>query len=272
MRLFTFGCSFTRNNLWPTWADLLSQHERFDHYENWGKPGAGNQYILESIIECDLKNHFTYEDFIFVMWSNHQRFDRYDEKDGWITHGNVFNSPETKWITKNWSIKGGIMHSFNAIHIASHFLNGRVVSWRMGSLCDLSIIHEDDYGNNVTIFDEYPELKIYEDVIASIDNWVNPTLHEYCLDTFSPTDWKTLVDGDKMYVETHPTPEMNWRWLHDLQTHKWFVPSRSASMQPKHNVDENIMFWNKLLESTADPKILQQQYLKQYGYSLPDRI
>ena len=46
-RLFTFGCSVTEF-IWPTWADILGRE--FDYYENWGRVGAGNLYIFNSII------------------------------------------------------------------------------------------------------------------------------------------------------------------------------------------------------------------------------
>jgi hypothetical protein len=37
-RLFTFGCSFTKNN-YPTWADIAGT--QFSYYQNWAQPGAG---------------------------------------------------------------------------------------------------------------------------------------------------------------------------------------------------------------------------------------
>ena len=73
-RLFTFGCSITSYN-YPTWADILGYHYPF--YENWGKPGKGNSFVLSSIIECDKRHNFTPEDDIIIMWSSSDRFDFY---------------------------------------------------------------------------------------------------------------------------------------------------------------------------------------------------
>lgn len=90
-RLFTFGCSFTRYH-WPTWADILGRE--FDHFENWAYPGAGNQYIFNSLIECNQRNKFTSEDTVIIMWSTLLREDRYTkESNGWICSGNIITAP-----------------------------------------------------------------------------------------------------------------------------------------------------------------------------------
>lgn len=77
-RLFAFGCSMTYYN-YPTWADILGYNYPF--YENWGKPGSGNNFILSSVIECDKRNNFTPEDDIIISWSAIDRFDFYQYTD-----------------------------------------------------------------------------------------------------------------------------------------------------------------------------------------------
>ena len=47
MRIFAFGCSLTQY-FYPTWADILIHHYKSEGTtigENWGRSGAGNQYI-----------------------------------------------------------------------------------------------------------------------------------------------------------------------------------------------------------------------------------
>lgn len=73
-RVFTFGCSFT-NYFWPTWADIIGQEVPL--YENWGKPGAGNRYISNSVVECHLTHKFQKGDLVLIMWSSISREDRY---------------------------------------------------------------------------------------------------------------------------------------------------------------------------------------------------
>jgi hypothetical protein len=99
-RLFTFGCSFTQYK-WPTWADILGCE--FDYYENWGKPGAGNQYIYQSLIECHLKNNITSDDTVIIMWTSIDRDDRYLQGK-WETHGSIFTINHPLY-TENYSKK-----------------------------------------------------------------------------------------------------------------------------------------------------------------------
>ena len=73
-RFFAFGCSFT-SHIWPTWADIIGRE--IPYYENWGKGGAGNQYIFNSIVECNRRHQFNEDDLVIVMWTSCSREDRY---------------------------------------------------------------------------------------------------------------------------------------------------------------------------------------------------
>lgn len=72
--LFTFGCSMTSYS-WPTWADILGRECR--SFENWGRGGAGNLYIFESIIECLSRKKITNQDTVIILWSTLNRMDYY---------------------------------------------------------------------------------------------------------------------------------------------------------------------------------------------------
>jgi len=126
-RLFVFGCSFT-NYIWPTWADLLSYN--YDEYYNYGKAGAGNQFIFEQIVEANVTHQFCPDDTVIVMWSTYQRHDIF--KDGaWNTPGNIFNSSgvfDQSYIEKYFDIKGSILHSLNFISAIQELLSFKNVS------------------------------------------------------------------------------------------------------------------------------------------------
>lgn len=79
MRLFTFGCSMTAYH-YPTWADIVGKN--FAFFQNWGRPGAGNNYILNAVNRCHLQNKFTPDDTIIVLWSGLARND-YFQIDHW---------------------------------------------------------------------------------------------------------------------------------------------------------------------------------------------
>ena len=73
-RLFTFGCSFTRYH-YPTWADIVGKN--FFEFQNWGKVGAGNNFILNSLNECHQRNKLRSTDTVMIMWSGLSRIDYY---------------------------------------------------------------------------------------------------------------------------------------------------------------------------------------------------
>jgi len=92
MRLFTFGCSITQF-YYPTWADLLSWHfgNRMSVSENWGRSGAGNQFIFTRIWEADSIYHFNSNDIVVVQWTAMPRDDRFITGHGWHTAGNLYH-------------------------------------------------------------------------------------------------------------------------------------------------------------------------------------
>jgi hypothetical protein len=79
-RFFAFGCSFTSYQ-WPTWADIIGNS--ISHYENWGKGGGGNQFIFNSIVECNRRNKFNENDLVIAMWTSCSREDRYVD-NSWL--------------------------------------------------------------------------------------------------------------------------------------------------------------------------------------------
>ena len=74
--------------MWPTWADVLGQH--WEYFENWGHAGAGNNFIFNSLIECDARNKFVSTDTILIMWATIPRIDYYQQNQ-WCHLVNKFS-------------------------------------------------------------------------------------------------------------------------------------------------------------------------------------
>jgi hypothetical protein len=142
-RLFTFGCSFT-NWPWPTWADIIAHDLAIPHH-NWGLSGLGNVGIHSRLIECDLRNTFTKDDIILVVWSSWSREDRYDTKihcggTKWTATGDVMFSYDKDFIKNYWSINNDLMKNSTAIISANRMFdigfNGHITT-------PLSSLHTD---------------------------------------------------------------------------------------------------------------------------------
>jgi hypothetical protein len=142
-RLFTFGCSFTHWP-WPTWSNIIA-HELAIPYQNWGFSGIGNVGIHSRLLECDIRNKFTEDDIILVVWSSWTREDRYDVKQtrysnfGWSVTGDVLHSYDKAFIDNYWSMNNDIVKNSTAIISANKMFdikfNGHI-SMPVSSLYD----------------------------------------------------------------------------------------------------------------------------------------
>lgn len=61
--------------IYPTWADIIGQN--FKHFENWADSAGGNEFIFNSIVECNQRNKFSPGDTVVVMWTTTPRHDYY---------------------------------------------------------------------------------------------------------------------------------------------------------------------------------------------------
>lgn len=126
MRLFTFGCSMTAYH-YPTWADIIGRG--FETFQNWGRPGAGNNYILNAINRCNLVNRLTPEDTVVVLWSGLARIDYYQINE-WSHLVNVYYDLDDKKMP--YSCPDGYQWlSFAWMASAQHLLHNLGVRYRM---------------------------------------------------------------------------------------------------------------------------------------------
>lgn len=118
-RLFTFGCSFTEF-MWPTWADIIAYDTQLP-FENWGLCGAGNVGITHRMLEADIKNTFTEDDLLLVMWSSWHREDRIINEQ-WTQTGNIMTCIDyydERFIEKYWNEDNDIVKNIGAIALAN---------------------------------------------------------------------------------------------------------------------------------------------------------
>jgi hypothetical protein len=101
--------------MWPTWSDIIA-YDLDLYYENWGLSGIGNVGISHRIFECDLKNNFTTDDLILILWSSWNREDRMNDS-GWITGGNIFTHHfyDKKFTKKYWFLTNDIVKNYTAM-------------------------------------------------------------------------------------------------------------------------------------------------------------
>ena len=195
-RLFTFGCSFT-NYRWSTWADCLAPE--FDHFENWGQAGGGNQYIFNSVMEADQRHCFGDGDTIVVCWTSLDREDRY--VDGrWHTPGNahfatnVFNK---EYLKTHMDERGFLIRDLACIKAVKTLLESRRnLKWEFLSMVELMAMPFPS--DNVSKHRDV--MRLYENVVISIKPGYDKTV-------FKNTGYPNR-NGDP-----HPSPEEHLAYL-----------------------------------------------------------
>jgi len=200
-RLFAFGCSFTSWR-WPTWADILGQE--FDYYENWGKPGAGNHYIFNSLNECITNNTLGPGDTVVIMWTNIMREDRY-VNNAWLVSGNMITNAfgidlYTESYIKNYmDERGALIRDLAYINAAKHILENLGVNYIFLSMVpitnsDMFITKDaDSIDDIISAYRSVLDIirpSIYEKVFKS--NWYSRPF----------TSKKTIIESIKSYYNS----------------------------------------------------------------------
>jgi hypothetical protein len=271
-RFFAFGCSFTRYE-WPTWADIIGNE--FEHYENWGNPGAGNFFIFNAIIECHLKNKLTENDTVAIMWSNFQREDRYIKRK-WVTPGSILYQQvfSKEFVKEVYDDRGYYIRDFSYIYAIVNLLNSIGCKYYMTSMVDINNIDQFD----TTTSKEIDDLLIYykdilklirpsvHNVIFNYDWWSRPYINPRGGNL--PPLWYTPTERlQKKYHrdDSHPLP------LEHLEYVEKILPEFLISEKTKNSVKEideyirnkstwNHFDWAKSLKSFKPLSILKDRW------------
>jgi hypothetical protein len=176
-RLFTFGCSFT-NHHWPTWANIMAYELNVPLY-NYGRSGAGNHYIFNSLIQADNFFNFTNDDLIMICWSNISREDRYKNED-WITPGNIYtqNVYDKSFIEKYADSNFFALRDFALIKASFNFLKNIGCDYFMFKMAEFDVL------------DTFSNIKIpikYKQILHTYKPW---------LDKVAPSFFKILWNND----------------------------------------------------------------------------
>jgi hypothetical protein len=239
-RLYTFGCSMTSYS-YPTWADILGKE--FSYYENWGRPGAGNSYIFNSIIECLQRNSISNNDTLIIMWSGIARIDSYQFNEWSHVVGEFVNQKNPN---KLLSCPDGYeIISYAYFNAAQQLLELKKLNYYFLSFLDydkntragelykptLDIIRKANFKfnnkkikrvNNNNLIDLYNRLagdswptldNILDDNFKILDNNINREITEF---KEIITKNRHLYTVTESIIDSHPTPAQHLNMLLDM--------------------------------------------------------
>ena len=210
-RFFAFGCSFTQYH-WPTWANIIS--EEFNESYNYGRTGAGNFFIYQSLIEAILKHKINKDDLVMIMFSNVTREDRFVKKHGWITPGNLYfqNEYDEKFLKKYLCDHGYLMRDLNLVSGCKFSLDSIGCDYKLMSMVPFDSKQSD--GSKMSDINYL--LEFYKDILVTLEPSVLDTVFKGDWNTRSPRPEYQVHWQKQHYVDNHPTPAEHIEYLQKI--------------------------------------------------------
>jgi hypothetical protein len=177
-RLFAFGCSFTKYH-WACWPEIVAEELDVPFY-NYGKSGAGNQFIANMITQADIKHKFTEDDLIMVCWTNVSREDKWINGE-WITPGNIYtqNVYSDDYVKKWADPLGYLVRDCATISLVNGYLKNTNCQFHFFSMCDLHYTFDLNENNKINdnMKDTYKQLCDAYNEILSMPSFYNLLWH-----------------------------------------------------------------------------------------------
>lgn len=244
-KLYTFGCSFTQYWRWPTWADALGQ--QYNHFENWGLCGAGNSYILWSLIECNQRNNLGANDDVWIMWTNTSREDRY-VKDRWLEGGNVYwtagSALPAEYVKKFACERGYLIRDLANIAAAKQLLDHWGCRYKFLSMVPLSQTNEQT-GLGYNPDNDTGEDRDVRTLYQSVLNCIAPSVFETVFDNCWFDQGGIPDQFDPKRRDFHPTPAEHVEYLDRIAPGLINTDTKNWMSQCQQQALDNTLNWRE---------------------------
>jgi len=245
-RVFTFGCSFTSYS-WPTWADILVEDFKNKGLEgyNFGRCGAGNQFIFIKLMEANAKFKFNEDDLILICWTTMQREDRF-AKNEWMTPGLIYNQNiYTELFVDAWADPSFYVFRDSAIMSATNLalkqLGCKLYQFSMHHIKQLDSNDASSRYSNTSGIVEFYGNDIHLDFLPMME-YLNLTDHSSEAAKKRPNSYWENKGIKTSSPEWHPTVEEHDKYLSEV-----LLPSLNIELAAKTKV--YIKEWNGKLRS-----------------------
>jgi len=233
-RLFTFGCSFTKY-FWSCWPEIVAEDLGVPFY-NYGKSGAGNQFIANMIVQADRKYKFTTDDLVMVCWTNVCREDKW--RDGeWATPGNIYtqNIYSNDYVEKWADPLGYLVRDCATISSIKGYLENLKCQHHFFSMCDIHFTldqgEKNTFNQNLkTVYDEICDS--YKDIIT-LPSFYNLLWHnDIHLHKFKPQ--KEVYEN--YFDDGHPNPLDHFNFLKRLFPYHEFKETTIEKVKKSNDI------------------------------------
>ena len=200
-RLFAFGCSFT-DYYWSTWAEIIALDLEIELF-NFGRTGAGNQYIANTVAQADLQYNFNDDDLVIISWTNVSREDRWNNGN-WITPGNIYTQGtfDENYVKKWADPLGYMLRDLCTIELTKNLLINKGCQWHMLSMCN--IVDKIDQAGGM--FDAQEKQSTHNEI---------KNLYQTTLDSIKPSFMEVLWNNDVYLNKIIPQEKKFYNWFSD---------------------------------------------------------
>lgn len=262
-RLFAFGCSFT-NYLWDSWPEVLA-YDLDCGLWNFGKSGAGNQFIFNHFIQALNHYKFNANDLVIICWTNVLREDRYIKREWW-TPGNILKTNyyyDQQFIDKYVDPEGFLLRDMalidSATKILSH-LDCQSYQLCMSNLSESYIpIRPRKYGDQTLVNNI---LELYKESLSKILPGYVQVLWKGTMNFKAAEEYKLF--GDKFW-DLHPTVQEHLDYLKIILNHKF---KQSTIDKVKEKEQEWLNLVNYLIKQKSQNGLFTFHHLDQEQLSL----
>lgn len=278
-RFFAFGCSFT-NFCFPTWADIIARELKVPYW-NYGRSGAGNQYIFNMLMQADCHYQFNEDDLVIVEWTSIAREDRYLlSKQKWITPGNIYTKSnsrdEYEFIDDTYIEKWSdpfhyALRDFATIKAAINFLEGKNTQHQQLKMIDLEIFdhfHPDDSLENISS----ELLQLYKPYISRIERSFYDVLWNNNLQLKYESQRKEI---GPFFKDGHPSAIEHLKYLQTVFDYEFSTETIERTKSAHSTivdilktlpVDSNVSNWSNVLKFPHETRIAQEFWQDKKGF------
>lgn len=223
-RLFAFGCSFTSYH-WPCWPEIVA-HDLGIPFHNYGRAGAGNQYIFSMMMLADSHHGFCEDDLIMITWTNFCREDRYVNGE-WVCPGNIFTQSyyDQDYVMRYADPYGYMLRDMAAIKATFYFLSSRGCQFHQMKMLDFTMADQWELDKKAS--ERYlSAMSAYGKYLSMIRPSYYEVLWNNDLESKIAADERAIGPG---FFDVHPTTSEHLCYLSRVFDHE-FNPSTLAAV------------------------------------------
>jgi hypothetical protein len=251
--------------------------QEFDQFENWGRSGAGNHFILYSLVEAIQRRNIGPDDTVSIMFSTVYREDRWLNGD-WHTPGNIYHNSDhgDEYIQKFTDPTGFYLTSVTVIDSIVKLLQQAGCKYHLMSLAPFTPTDESQLRKIFKLKKDITTQvsKLYESSLCQI----KPSVFEVIFNN----DWNSrpnvVVESDRLISVDSFKKRYNQCAGPDWPRFEDFITGNT------HNVADNILkeidvefdffTWRKKVNQRQDrhPVPLEHlEYLERIGFYITER-